>query len=111
MVHARTPRAGLLVLNDTYYPGWKATVDGRPAPVERVDYVLRGVPLTRGAHTVELRYQPLTWRVGGVVSAIATIALAAAAAVGIRRRRRPRTPRLGPARDIESRQPAPTARA
>jgi hypothetical protein len=89
VVRARAQRSGLLVLNDTQYPGWRATVDGRPAPVKRVDYVLRGIPLPAGRHTVELRYEPLTWRIGCLVSVFATIGLAAAAALGLRRRRGP----------------------
>ena len=39
----RATRRSLLVLTDVHFPGWKATVDGRDAPVERVDYLLRGV--------------------------------------------------------------------
>ena len=43
-------------------------VDGRDAPVERVDYLLRGVAVPAGEHTVELRYEPASWRVGWIVS-------------------------------------------
>ena len=64
----RRPRRSLLVLTDVHYPGWKATVDGREAPIERVDYLLRGVPCPPGEHTVELRYEPASWRVGWIVS-------------------------------------------
>lgn len=87
VVHARARRAGLLVVSDNWFPGWKATVDGRPAPVERVDYVMRGVPVGPGAHTVLMRYEPVTWRIGWIVSLVTLAALAAAWVAGGRRRR------------------------
>jgi hypothetical protein len=80
-------RPALLVLTDVYYPGWKATVDGRGAKIERVDYLLRGVRVPAGAHRVELRYEPASWRAGWIVSAFALLAIAGLALVGLRRRR------------------------
>ena len=88
VVRARSPGAGMLVLGDNYFPGWNAKVDGRPVPVERVDYVFRGVRLGPGAHTVEFRYEPLSWRIGWIVTLVSLAALALALAVGWRRRRR-----------------------
>jgi hypothetical protein len=84
---ATASRRSLLVLTDVHYPGWKARVDGKPAPIERVDYLLRGVAVPPGRHEVEFRYEPLSWRIGWIVSAISLAALAAVAAVGVRRRR------------------------
>jgi Bacterial membrane protein YfhO len=81
-----------LVLSDTYYPGWHATVDGRPVPVDRVDYMLRGVALPPGSHRVEFTYDPSSFRVGWIVSAVAILAVGVASMVAWtsqRRRRRP----------------------
>ncbi len=78
----------MLVLSDNWYPGWKATVDGRDADVERVDYLFRGVRLGAGTHTVEFRYEPLSFRIGWIVSLIALLGLVAAVALGARRRAR-----------------------
>src|SRR5205814_661064 len=64
VVRAGADRLGLLVLPDSYFAGWKAKVDGRDAPVERVDYMFRGVRLTPGAHEVEFRYEPASFRIG-----------------------------------------------
>jgi Bacterial membrane protein YfhO len=89
VVRAAADRDGVLVLGDTYFPGWKATVDGRSAPVTQVDYVLRGVHVGPGTHTVEFSYEPLSWRIGWIVSLVSALGLAAAAAVGWRRRRPP----------------------
>jgi Bacterial membrane protein YfhO len=87
VVRARADRPGLLVLSDNDYPGWKAKVDGRSVPIERVDYVMRGVRIGAGEHEVEFRYEPLTWRIGWIVSLLALIGLAAGLALGWRRRR------------------------
>jgi hypothetical protein len=54
-----------------------------------VDYLFRGVRLGPGAHTVEFRYEPLSWRIGWIVSLLALVGLVVAIAVGKRRRRRP----------------------
>jgi hypothetical protein len=79
-VRARAARPGVVVLSDVAYPGWKAKVDGRDAPVERVDYLLRGVRVPAGTHTVEFTYEPLSWRIGLGVSLLALLGLAAAVA-------------------------------
>nr|MBA3473202.1 YfhO family protein [Rubrobacter sp.] len=85
-----TEAPGLLVLSEVYYPAWKAYVDGEPAPVYVTDHLLRSVPVPAGEHTVELRYESWTLRVGVAISLIACAALIAlAVTVGVRRWRRP----------------------
>ena len=81
-------RRALLVLSDVHYPGWKATVDGRETPIQRVDYLLRGVPLEAGGHTVEFRYEPDSWRVGWIVSLVALVGLVGVLLWVLVRRRR-----------------------
>ena len=48
---------GLLVVSQPFYPGWHATVDGEPAPIHRVDYMLQGVRVQAGSRRVELIYR------------------------------------------------------
>jgi hypothetical protein len=86
-VRVRASRPGLVVLSDTDYPGWQATVDGKTTGVERVDYVLRGVRVAPGSHDVVLRFRPASWTAGWIVSLAALLALAGLAAVELRRRR------------------------
>ena len=60
--------AGVVVLTDVLYPGWEATVDGRPAPIQAAYGALRGVAATSGTHTIEMRYRPASVRVGGAIT-------------------------------------------
>ena len=78
-VQTRAGKASLLVLADTWFPGWQAKVDGRDAPIVRTDQLLRGVTVPAGAHTVEFAYRPLSWRIGWIVSLLAAAGLAVAA--------------------------------
>ena len=86
VVEASADRPSLLVLTDSWAPGWKAKVDGRDADVQRVDYLIRGVAVPAGKHTVEFRYQPATWTWGWAISLITLLGLIAAALIGWRRR-------------------------
>lgn len=54
----------LLVLGEKYYRGWKATVDGKPVDIQRVNYILRGVYLAPGTHKVEFVFDPLPFKIG-----------------------------------------------
>jgi hypothetical protein len=85
-----TGAPGLLVLSEVYYPAWKAYVDGQPAPVHVADQLLRSVPVPAGEHTVELRYESWTLRMGMAISLVtfATLILLAVAAAAQHRRKR-----------------------
>ena len=74
VIQADLPAPGLLILSEIYYPGWKATVDGQPAPLLRTDVVLRGVPLAAGSHRVEIHYAPSSFRLGAAISALTLLA-------------------------------------
>jgi hypothetical protein len=58
----------LLVLSDTYYPGWKVLVDGRPQKIYQADYAFRAVPLSAGTHQVEFTYDPMSFKLGAGVT-------------------------------------------
>jgi hypothetical protein len=88
VVDAIARRPAELVLTDLHYPGWKVSLDGRGADLHRVDYLLRGTTLPPGRHRVEFRYEPGSWRLGWIVSALALAGLVATTGIGLRRRRR-----------------------
>lgn len=60
----------ILMLTDNYYPGWKATVDGRESKILRANYTFRAVPLVAGEHTVRFYYDPWSFKVGVVISVL-----------------------------------------
>ena len=54
----RSDKGGVLVFSEIYYPGWTATVDGKPVEVGRVNYVLRAIQVAPGNHKEELTFFP-----------------------------------------------------
>lgn len=80
--------AGLLVLPDTYFPGWDATVNGRDRAVYATDGAFRGVTVPEGSSTVEFRYRPRPFAVGIVLALLGLVGFATIAGVGLWRRNR-----------------------
>ena len=62
-----------LVLNDTYFPGRKAFVDGKETKIYRADYTFRAIPLNGGTHQVEFVYDPLSFKLGAAISILGII--------------------------------------
>ena len=83
-VQAQEPR--YLVLTDSYFPGWRAWVDGQPVEIERADYLFRAVLVPAGTHTVEWRYQPTSLAIGAAIGAIGLALMALMAWRGLARR-------------------------
>lgn len=75
VIDAVAPRGGWLLLSDTWYPGWKATVDGRPAPMLRANVAHRAVSLPPGNHRVVFRFRPASTARGFVLSAAGLVLL------------------------------------
>jgi hypothetical protein len=57
-LHATAKTAAVLLLNDHTSENWHAWVDQKPVEALRCNYIMRGVYLTPGDHTVDFRYQP-----------------------------------------------------
>ncbi|MFQ6015173.1 MAG: YfhO family protein, partial [Anaerolineae bacterium] len=68
IIEATTDHDGYLFLSDTWYPGWKAYVDGREEKIYRANYVFRAVPIQEGRHLVEFVYDPLSFKIGVIIS-------------------------------------------
>ena len=69
------PRRGFLFLSDTYYPGWRATVNGRPAPIQGANYAFRLVEVPKGRSTVTFRYRPTSLILGAGISSASILAV------------------------------------
>lgn len=71
-IHIRTisNQAGYLVLNEIFYPGWQATVDGKKTSVLCANYILCAIPLTPGKHEIHMRFVSWPFRIGLVVSLV-----------------------------------------
>ncbi len=67
-IDATLARPGLVVLADAYYPGWRATIDDRPATIIPTNYLYRGVPTPEGRHRIRFEYAPASVRAGAVAS-------------------------------------------
>jgi len=76
-IHAVLEAPGYLALADTWYPGWRATVDGKRVEILRANHALRAVWLEEGEHTVEMAYRPTVALVGGAVSLTSLAGLSA----------------------------------
>ena len=85
-------RAGYLVLDDSFYPGWDATVDGRSARILPANVNFRAVAVPAGVHTVSFRYRPTSAVAGAGISGFTAAAMAIAAVVLWIRRRRSTAP-------------------
>jgi hypothetical protein len=95
-VDARAP--ALVVVRNSYDPGWSATVDGRPVPVLATDYLVQGVAVPAGHHVVRLIYRDGDIARGAAAGAIVWLILLVAMFAALASERRARK-RLGSSAD------------
>lgn len=74
----------VLVLRDTYYPGWQVRIDGEPAELLRADGLFRAVAVPAGTHTVAFDFAPDSLRFGAIISVAALGVLAGGALLLVR---------------------------
>jgi uncharacterized membrane protein YfhO len=80
------------VVSENYFPGWEATVDGKPAAVGLMNYNLIGVALPQGGRVIQLRFDDAAYEKGKRVTILAIILtslLWLGGAIADRRRRTP----------------------
>ena len=67
-------QAGFGVFSEIYYPkGWIATIDGKESEIYNVNYVLRGLQIPAGKHTIEFKFEPQVVKTGSMISLVSSI--------------------------------------
>jgi hypothetical protein len=74
-LRVRTGEIAMLVLSDTYYPGWKAFVNGREEKIYRADYSFRAISLNPGEYRVRFIYNPVSFKIGALISLFALVGI------------------------------------
>ncbi len=71
-VYAANP--GFIVFSETYYKdGWKAFIDGETTPIYPVDYMLRGLKVPAGKHSIEFKFEPQVVKTGSTITLTSSI--------------------------------------
>lgn len=83
-----SPVPAFMVLTDTFYPGWHATVDGQPTEIFRANYLFRAVHVPSGTHKVRFEYWPFSLVAGLVLLCCAILAVFAVVLVNLSLRNR-----------------------
>lgn len=86
-LEADMERPGHVVLLEANCPGWRATVDGVPVPIESANLIFRAVAVPVGRHAIEMRYRPPAVLIGTTVSLVTLLAVAAFWIIRARTRR------------------------
>jgi uncharacterized membrane protein YfhO len=90
VIETDSPAPAFLVTSETYYPGWRAFVDGEERPLSLTNVAFRGMPVPAGRRRIEMRFEPrILWH-GAVISLLAWVMLVGVLSL---RRRGPKTRR------------------
>jgi hypothetical protein len=76
-------KGGVVVFSEIYYPEWTATIDGKDAPIGRVDYILRALTVPAGKHQVVLTFKPASIHKTETVAYLSYIVLVLAVLLGV----------------------------
>jgi hypothetical protein len=74
-LRVRAKENALLVLSDTYYPGWKAFTNGEEVKIYKANYNFRAIPLKAGEYEVKFIYDPISFKIGALVSLLTLIGI------------------------------------
>ena len=66
-------KQAILVISNSFYPGWQATIDGKKTDIYPVNIRFMGIVIPEGTHTVELRYFPSSFIKGLMMTTVGVI--------------------------------------
>ncbi len=69
LIFANCSKDGFLILTDTYYPGWKAYIDGSESEIYPANHMFRAVKLKAGKHRILFKYEPASFKIGCILFA------------------------------------------
>ena len=72
-IRVDTPVQAIMMVRDTFFAGWTATIDGRDAPVWRGDVLFRAIPVPAGQHIVEMRFRQASADTGFTISVVTAL--------------------------------------
>lgn len=73
IVISKNEGSGTLVLSDTFYPGWEASINGEKSQIIKVNNIFKGVEVPEGKHTITFEYKPKSFYWGAIVTIISSI--------------------------------------
>ena len=88
-MNVSSPEPSVLVVSQTYYPGWVASIDGHRTDVFPADFALTGIEIPAGHHQVRFEFQSPSFRAGLSITAVALAVLIGLAAGSLRSRFKP----------------------
>jgi len=88
VMESEAPAPAFLVSSDTFYPGWRAFIDGREEPLVLTNAAFRGLPVPAGRHRIEMRFEPAILGYGAAASVAGWLLVLAAAVFGDNKRKR-----------------------
>lgn len=74
-IHAETTQSGYLVLSDTYFPGWVATVNNQQVSIQKAYHSLRGINVPQGKSIITMNYKPNSIIYGSAISILSILVL------------------------------------
>ncbi len=89
-MRTKTADDAILVFSDTFYPGWKAFIDGKEKPIIKVNIIMRAVKVPRGEHNIIWSYQPIAFYAGFGISFATLITVLSYILIGQRERGEPK---------------------
>jgi hypothetical protein len=75
VIDADIYRKSMVILSDTYYSGWQAFVDGKQTEIYRVNCAMRGVLVDPGNHTILMKYNPFSFKIGMMITSLTMLSL------------------------------------